>query len=207
MPYEADIAAGDIMRHAQERFRERRDELAAVLDVDLSWRLNAVSDGQRRRVQIMLGCLPPFELLLADEVTVDLDLLARHNFIQYLMKESMGERRATIVYATHIFDGLDGWPTHLVYMSLGRVVRVETYERTPGAPSLYERAMAHLVACRPAEDAARAQAVAAAKAKAEANGHALNGNGEFGGAQGLRAGRLNTAADATMMFAPNRHRR
>ncbi len=32
--------------------------------------------------------------------------------------ESVG---ATIVYATHIFDGLESWPTHLIYVANGRV--------------------------------------------------------------------------------------
>lgn len=33
------------------------------------------------------------------------------------------ERGASIVYATHIFDGLEGWPTHLAYMEGGKVVK------------------------------------------------------------------------------------
>jgi CCR4-NOT complex subunit CAF16 len=40
-------------------------------------------------------------------------VLARANLLTYLKKECE-ERGATIIYATHIFDGLDDWPTHLV---------------------------------------------------------------------------------------------
>lgn len=29
------------------------------------------------------------------------------------------ERGATIVYATHIFDGLESWPTHVAYVARG----------------------------------------------------------------------------------------
>lgn len=65
--YEADIAAGDMMKDLQEEFKERRDELVRILDIDLTWKLNAVSDGQRRRVQIMLGLLRPFKILLVGE--------------------------------------------------------------------------------------------------------------------------------------------
>jgi hypothetical protein len=36
-----------------------------------------VSDGQRRRVQICVGLLRPFKVLLLDEITVDLDVLGR----------------------------------------------------------------------------------------------------------------------------------
>lgn len=34
----------------------------------------------------------------------------------WLQKESV-DRGATIIYATHIFDGLDEWPTHLTYLT------------------------------------------------------------------------------------------
>ncbi len=40
-------------------------------------RLNKVSDGQRRRVQICLGLLKPYQVLLLDEITVDLDVVGR----------------------------------------------------------------------------------------------------------------------------------
>lgn len=36
-----------------------------------------MSDGQRRRVQICVGLLRPFKVLLLDEITVDLDVLGR----------------------------------------------------------------------------------------------------------------------------------
>jgi hypothetical protein len=53
------------------------------------------------------------QVLLLDEITVDLDVLARANLLTYLKKECE-ERGATIIYATHIFDGLDDWPTDIV---------------------------------------------------------------------------------------------
>ena len=36
------------------------------------------------------------------------------------------ERGATIIYATHIFDGLESWPTHLAYVEDGRMLRGES---------------------------------------------------------------------------------
>lgn len=101
-------------------YTERRDELVRILDIDLRWRMHAVSDGERRRVQLAMGLIRPWDVLLLDEITVDLDLLSRSNFLGWLRGET--ERRgATVVYATHILDNLVGWPTHLVHMHLGRV--------------------------------------------------------------------------------------
>jgi CCR4-NOT complex subunit CAF16 len=67
-----------------------------------------------------MGLLRPWTVLLLDEITVDLDLLTRANFLQFLKQET-ASRACTIVYATHILDNLAEWPTHLVHMSLGRV--------------------------------------------------------------------------------------
>ncbi|KAI9826228.1 MAG: hypothetical protein M1819_007395 [Sarea resinae] len=101
-------------------YTERRDELVGILDIDLSWRMHTVSDGERRRVQLAMGLLRPWSVLLLDEITVDLDLLSRSDFLGFLKRETE-TRPCTIVYATHILDNLAGWPTHLVHMSLGRV--------------------------------------------------------------------------------------
>ncbi|KAJ5139082.1 ABC transporter [Penicillium bovifimosum] len=101
-------------------YPERRDELIDILDIDLRWRMHAVSDGERRRVQLAMGLVRPWQVLLLDEITVDLDLLSRSNFLAFLKRETE-TRACTIVYATHILDNLAQWPTHLVHMHLGQV--------------------------------------------------------------------------------------
>jgi CCR4-NOT complex subunit CAF16 len=110
-----------------DAYPERRDELVRILDVDMKWRLHAVSDGERRRVQLCMGLIRPWTVLLLDEITVDLDLLSRYNFLQFLKRETE-TRSCTIVYATHILDNLADWPTHLVHMSLGKVRQSKTME-------------------------------------------------------------------------------
>ena len=81
----------------------RRAELMKVLDVDPDWRMHTVSDGQRRRVQICLGLLKPFDVLLLDEITVDLDVLGRADLMQFL-KEECEQRGATIIYVSYSIE-------------------------------------------------------------------------------------------------------
>ena len=111
--------------------------------IDLTWRMHMVSDGQRRRVQIFIGLIRPFKILLLDEVTVSLDVIVRMDLLKWLAKESE-ERGATILYATHIFDGLDSWPTHVHYLNnegatgwQGKLQDLEHYQelRKAGEPS------------------------------------------------------------------------
>lgn len=100
------------------RHKARRDRLLDILDVDLTWHMHAISDGERRRVQLCMGLMEPWDLLLLDEVTVDLDVQVRADLLDFLQQETV-ERGATIIYATHIFDGLQNFPTHLAHMRLG----------------------------------------------------------------------------------------
>ena len=116
VPLAADIPVYKMMEKLQASYPERRDELVDMLGIDLNWRMHQLSDGQRRRVQIMIGLLRPFKILLLDEITTSLDVCVRQDLLKWLIKES-DERKATILYATHIFDGLDEWATDLFYLT------------------------------------------------------------------------------------------
>ncbi|KAF7116174.1 hypothetical protein RHSIM_RhsimUnG0037800 [Rhododendron simsii] len=120
VPIQMDVSADKMIFGVSGIDPHRRAELIKVLDIDLSWRMHKVSDGQRRRVQICMGLLKPFKVLLLDEITVDLDVLVRADLLKFLRKECE-ERGATIIYATHIFDGLESWPSHIVYVAHGNL--------------------------------------------------------------------------------------
>lgn len=125
-----DIPAGEMIYGVAGVDAARRDELVALLGIDLAWSMNRVSDGQRRRVQICLGLLKPFQLLLCDEVTVDLDVCARVDLLAFFVRESE-TRGATIVFATHIFDGLVGWASHVAYVERGELKVFGCAEEVP----------------------------------------------------------------------------
>lgn len=96
--------------------------LAEVLQIDMNWKINEVSDGQRRRCQLLEILSKPRPVYLMDEITSDLDLYAREGILAFLRAEC-DERGATIFYCTHIFDHLEGWATQLLHMSKGEVVK------------------------------------------------------------------------------------
>lgn len=119
---QGDLAAGDMIHGVEGVDPQRRQQLIDLLDIDLQWRLNRVSDGQRRRVQICMGLLKPYQVLLLDEVTVDMDVVARLDLLEFFRQECE-VRGAVIIYATHIFDGLEGWLTHLAFVSQGKLLK------------------------------------------------------------------------------------
>lgn len=103
-----------------EQFRERRDELIQILDLDPTWSMAYISDGERRRVQLVMGLLKPWKLLLLDEVTVDLDVIVRQNLLNFLKRECR-ERNCCVIYATHIFDGLGkSWCDRVIHLNEGK---------------------------------------------------------------------------------------
>ncbi|CAH0053338.1 unnamed protein product [Clonostachys solani] len=123
-----DIGVNELLRSVGgDAYPDRRDELVGMLDIDTNWRMHAVSDGERRRVQLAMGLLRPWTVLLLDEITVDLDVLSRAEFLAWLKLETEN-RECTIVYATHILDNLAGWPTHLVHMHVGTIKEWDTAE-------------------------------------------------------------------------------
>ncbi|KAL3603451.1 hypothetical protein D5086_004310 [Populus alba] len=124
IPLQGDFSAEHMIFGVEGTDPVRREKLIDLLDIDLQWRMHKVSDGQRRRVQICMGLLHPFKVLLLDEVTVDLDVVARMDLLEFF-KEECDQRGATIVYATHIFDGLETWATHLAYIQDGELRRAE----------------------------------------------------------------------------------
>lgn len=73
------------------------------------------------------------------QVTVDLDVLVRSNLLEFL-KQECAERQATVLYATHIFDGLDSFPTHVAHIQLGSTTQPDPIpwpivdESAPGVP-------------------------------------------------------------------------
>mmetsp|Transcript_22501 Transcript_22501/g.64718 ORF Transcript_22501/g.64718 Transcript_22501/m.64718 type:complete len:346 (-) Transcript_22501:31-1068(-) len=116
VPLMADIPVHSFMEKLQKSYPDRRDELVEMLNINLDWRMNELSDGQRRRVQILVGLIRPFKVLLLDEITTSLDVCVRQDLLKWLVKES-DERGATIIYATHIFDGMEDWATRLFFLT------------------------------------------------------------------------------------------
>ncbi|GBG80147.1 hypothetical protein CBR_g30515 [Chara braunii] len=143
IPLQGDFSAEHMIFGVNGIDPERRDRLIDLLDIDLEWRMHKVSDGQRRRVQICMGLLRPYKVLLLDEITVDLDVVARMDLLQFFVEECE-QRGCAILYATHIFDGLDTWATHVAYVAFGRlekglkVTELEGLHQPGGADNLLE---------------------------------------------------------------------
>jgi CCR4-NOT complex subunit CAF16 len=119
-PFHQDITVAEILAHRPGVDPARRRRALEILDIDPGWRMHQVSDGQRRRVQILLEIERRLSLLLLDEVTADLDVLARADLLRHLQEDS-DRHGLTVIYASHVLDGLGPFATHLLFLGPGRV--------------------------------------------------------------------------------------
>lgn len=120
LPHMADVAAGDMMADWQQEHLARRDELVELLGIDLAWRMHQVSDGQRKKVQIMLALLKPFRFVIIDEFVSELDVVVRNKLYMYLDRE-VTARNGSILYASHVFDNLELYFSSVVVINNGKL--------------------------------------------------------------------------------------
>ncbi|KAL8428372.1 hypothetical protein ACSSS7_007272 [Eimeria intestinalis] len=95
-------------------------EVLQGLKASLDWRIGFLSAGEQRRAQLVASLAEPRKVYLLDEATADLDIVSRKMLCRFLLAESMA-LKSCLIYSTHVFDGLDDWPTHLLYLEKGEV--------------------------------------------------------------------------------------
>ena len=106
-----------LQAYKDDAFQERAKRLMALLHVDDRWRTGLCSSGQKTRLQLVLQLAPRADVRVLDELTRDLDALARHRVLAFLERDA-----ATCLYATHVFQGLDGWATDVLRVRRGGCV-------------------------------------------------------------------------------------
>eukprot|EP00796_Vickermania_ingenoplastis_P005882 gene5882-4201_t len=101
------------VREIMEINTPRAHHLQELLAVDLNWDVRKISSGECKRVQLLLHLVEDKPIVLLDEATADLDVDQRHRLLHFLYAESV-QRGVTVVYATHIFNGLEGWASKVM---------------------------------------------------------------------------------------------
>lgn len=143
LPLHLDLSVTELIRSpgqlstTKQPFSERERELIDLLGIKEHWRMNRVSDGQRKRVQLFLALRFPVEILLLDEVTAHLDLGVRASLLKWLRDKN----DMSIAYATHIFDGLDEWPTHILTFVRPDPLKPTRVQLMPPQKPLYDFAL------------------------------------------------------------------
>ena len=108
---------------------ERGKRLFEQLDLDGLWERtpSAMSGGQRRRLDVVMGLVHEPTLMFLDEPTTGLDPQARANLWEHI--RALRDRRgATVFLTTHYLDEADALSDRIIVIDHGRIVAEDTAE-------------------------------------------------------------------------------
>jgi ABC-2 type transport system ATP-binding protein len=123
-PLYDDFSAADTLemgRHLNPRWDARyANERLQRLSIPLDRKVKTLSTGQRAQVALTLALGKRPDLLLLDEPVANLDPLARHEFLQELMR-TVADDGTTVVLSSHIVAELERVCDYLAILVDGRV--------------------------------------------------------------------------------------
>lgn len=113
-----------------DRYLRMRDTVVDLLDLGglMNTFARELSLGQRMRADLGLMLLHEPELLLLDEPTLGLDVLAKRQMIGFLRRYNR-ERGATVVVTSHDMDDLEEMAERIVLLSAGRIAFDGSFEK------------------------------------------------------------------------------
>ncbi len=125
--YYEGMRVGDLLRYAAGFYpgdhRQRMEELAAYMELDLSRRIEDLSFGNRKKVGIVQGLLHAPRLLFLDEPTSGLDPLMQRKFFDLIRRENR-ERGMTVFFSSHILSEVQRLCDQVGIIRAGRMVEV-----------------------------------------------------------------------------------
>jgi ABC-2 type transport system ATP-binding protein len=107
--------------HAGARWnRSRYDEVLCHFNVLPGQRVAQLSRGERAGLNLALALAQSPELLILDEPTLGLDVVAKRAFLEALLQSSIDDG-STIVYCSHQMDEIERVADNLVILERGRL--------------------------------------------------------------------------------------
>jgi ABC-2 type transport system ATP-binding protein len=112
----------DFVAGVHPRFRrDRATELLAKTQITGKRRMRELSKGMKTQVHLALTMAIDAKLLVLDEPTLGLDILARSAFYDALVNDYMDETR-TILITTHQVEEVENLLTDVLFIDKGRIV-------------------------------------------------------------------------------------
>ena len=98
-----------------------------MLGIDLfsEIKVGNLSTGMKQKVSIAISLVHNPDILIFDEPTNGLDILATRDIIDFLLKEK--ERGKTLIVSTHIFELVDKIADRVIMIDNGRIIYELSY--------------------------------------------------------------------------------
>ncbi|SEN25713.1 ABC-2 type transport system ATP-binding protein [Mesobacillus persicus] len=117
----------DLLKYSASFYKKdctkRITELAEVMELDLTKKIDDLSLGNKKKVGIVQGLLHEPKLIILDEPTSGLDPLMQQRFFDLLEKEN--QKGATILFSSHILSEVQRLCDRVAIIKDGAIVQVE----------------------------------------------------------------------------------
>ncbi len=125
--YYDNMRVHDLLKYSASFYKKdcskRIKELADMLDLDLTKKIDDLSLGNKKKVGIIQGLLHEPKLIILDEPTSGLDPLMQQKFFDLLQKEN--KKGATILFSSHILSEVQRLCDRVAIIKDGKIVQVE----------------------------------------------------------------------------------
>lgn len=106
---------------------KRMYELAELMELDLTRRIEDLSYGNKKKVGIVQGLLHEPKLIILDEPTSGLDPLMQKKFFEIILGEN--EKGATIFFSSHILAEVQELCDRVAIIKDGSIVKIEDVKK------------------------------------------------------------------------------
>lgn len=125
--YYENMRARDLLRYSASFYKKnctrRIEELADILQLDLSRKIEDMSLGNKKKVGIVQGLLHAPRLIILDEPTSGLDPLMQRTFFDLIREEN--RRGATVLFSSHILSEIQRIAGRVAIIKEGRIIAVQ----------------------------------------------------------------------------------
>lgn len=117
----------DLLKYSASFYKKdctkRINELAEIMDLDLSRRIDDLSFGNKKKVGIVQGLLHEPKLIILDEPTSGLDPLMQQKFFELIANEN--RKGATVFFSSHILGEVQRMCSRVAFIKEGKIIRLE----------------------------------------------------------------------------------
>ncbi|OPA79318.1 ABC transporter [Paenibacillus selenitireducens] len=125
--YYDNMKVKDLLKYSASFYNKdcskRIKELAEVMDLDLSKKIDDLSLGNKKKVGIVQGLLHGPKLIILDEPTSGLDPLMQQKFFELLEQEN--KKGATILFSSHILSEVQRLCNRVAIVKEGKLIQLE----------------------------------------------------------------------------------
>ncbi len=122
--YYDNMRASDLFRYSASFYKKdctaKTKELAELLQLDVTKKIEDLSLGNKKKVGIIQGLLHSPRLIILDEPTSGLDPLMQKTFFDLIKKEN--QRGATVLFSSHILSEVQRICDRVAIIKDGRIV-------------------------------------------------------------------------------------